>query len=254
MKEFYIDKDGFRLHTKLDFPEGNFDEKQDKIPLVIVVHGLTGHMEERHIIAVAKAANEAGFAALRVELYGHGKSDGQFKNHTIMEWVSELLYVIDYAESLDFVTDIYLMGHSQGGLSIMLTAAMKKDVIKAILPLSPALVIKDACISGNFFNIIFDPEYIPAEIKAGEMAISGNYIRVGQLLPIDWAIANYDGKVLLVHGTEDEAVPYAYSVKAEKEYKNAKLVTIPDDNHCYDRHLDMVTEAVKQFLTEIRND
>jgi hypothetical protein len=23
MKEFYIDKDGFRLHTKLDFPEGN---------------------------------------------------------------------------------------------------------------------------------------------------------------------------------------------------------------------------------------
>jgi hypothetical protein len=144
------------------------------------------------------------------------------------------------------------MGHSQGGLSIMLAAAIKKDEIKAILPLSPALVIKDACLSGNIFGTTFDPNHVPTEIKLGGAAISGNYIRVAQLLPIDWAIANYDGKVLLVHGTKDEAVPYEYSVKTEQGYKNAKLVTIPEDNHCYDSHLELVTEAVKQFLKENR--
>jgi hypothetical protein len=95
MKEFYIDKDGFRLHAKLDFPEGNFDEKQDKIPLVIVVHGLTGHMEERHIIAVAKAANEAGYAALRVELYGHGKSNGHLSHGSFAG------RIVHYADSGD---------------------------------------------------------------------------------------------------------------------------------------------------------
>ncbi len=41
MKEYYIVDDGIRLHAKLEKPEG-----ADKCPLVIIVHGYTGHMEE----------------------------------------------------------------------------------------------------------------------------------------------------------------------------------------------------------------
>ena len=78
MKEFYIDSDGIKLHAKLDRPEG-----ADKGPLCILIHGFTGHMEEDHIIAAQKAINEAGVSVLRVEMYGHGKSDGEFKNHTL---------------------------------------------------------------------------------------------------------------------------------------------------------------------------
>ena len=66
-REFYIDHDGIALHAKLDFPKD-----AEKCPLVVVAHGFTGHMEERHITAVASALNEIGFASLRVELYGHG--------------------------------------------------------------------------------------------------------------------------------------------------------------------------------------
>ena len=38
-----------------------------------------------------------------------------------------------------------------------------------------------------------------------------------------------------------------------KKYKNAKLVQIPGDTHCYDEHLDQVTAAVKKFLGEMEN-
>ena len=64
MKEFYITDDGIQLHAKLDVPE-----ETEKCPLVIVFHGLTGNMEERHITAVSNAMNENGFATLRLELY-----------------------------------------------------------------------------------------------------------------------------------------------------------------------------------------
>ena len=74
MKEFYITDDGIKLHAKLEMPEG-----KEKCPLVIVVHGYTGDMEEPHIVEAAKAALDSGCAALRVEMYGHGKSDGTFK-------------------------------------------------------------------------------------------------------------------------------------------------------------------------------
>ncbi|MBQ2657611.1 MAG: hypothetical protein IJF87_03450 [Erysipelotrichaceae bacterium] len=70
MKEFYIDSDGIRLHTKLEVPDTD-----NKCPLLIVVHGFTGNMEEEHIVAAAKTALEIGFAALRVEMYGHVHSE-----------------------------------------------------------------------------------------------------------------------------------------------------------------------------------
>lgn len=40
-KEFFINSDGIRLHTKLDRPEG-----MEKGPLCILIHGFTGDMEE----------------------------------------------------------------------------------------------------------------------------------------------------------------------------------------------------------------
>ena len=84
MKEFYINDDGIRLHAKLDMPK----EEKEKYPLVIIIHGFTGHMEERHIVAVQQTLNNAGYATLRAEMYGHGKSDGQFKDHTLLKWIS----------------------------------------------------------------------------------------------------------------------------------------------------------------------
>ena len=41
--------DGIRLNAKLEKPAGYTDGT--KVPLVIIIHGFTGHMEERHILA-----------------------------------------------------------------------------------------------------------------------------------------------------------------------------------------------------------
>lgn len=251
MKEFYIDRDGFKIHAKLDLPENiKQPDGSIRIPLVIVVHGFTGHMEERHILAVSQAAREAGMATLRVEMYGHGKTDGSFEHHTILDWVLDLLYVISYAEKLPFVSDIYLMGHSQGGLTLMLAAGLKADRIRAIIPLSPAISIRERCRSGKLFGGTFDPDRIPDSLTLGSgRVISGDYIRTGKDLPIEQAIDAFHGPVLIVHGTADESVPVRCSSWAAKRYQNAKLVLIDGDTHCYDHHLDQVTEAVTDFLS-----
>jgi len=65
-------------------------------------------------------------------------------------------------------------------------------------------------------------------------------------------VDKYQKPVLIVHGDQDEAVPYEVSVKFSKQYKNCKFVTIPGDNHCYDYHLELVTEAVKEFMEELK--
>ena len=140
----YIDCDGIKLNAYQDMPAN----VSGKCPLCIIIHGFTGHSEERHIVAVQKVLNEIGIATLRADMYGHGKSDGRFEDHTLFKWLTNILSVVDYAKTLDFVTDIYMTGHSQGGLSVMLAAAMERDLIKAIMPLSPAAMIPEVARSG----------------------------------------------------------------------------------------------------------
>ena len=243
MEELYIDSDGIRLHAKLDRPLG-----AEKSPLCILIHGFTGHMEETHIVAAQKAMNEAGIAVLRVEMYGHGKSDGEFKNHTLYKWVTNALAVVRYAKTLDFVTDLYLAGHSQGGLLTVLIGGMCPDEFKAILPLSPALVIPDDARRGSILGVTFDPKHIPEKIASDSWELSGDYIRVAQTIHVEDEIARYDGPVLIIHGDADEVVPYSSAKKAQALYKNARLVPIPGDDHCFTKHLDQMTDTIREFF------
>ena len=244
-REFTIDHDGTALHAKLDFPR----EEKEKYPVLIIVHGYTGDMEETHIRRMADTACGIGFAALRVEMYGHGKSGGSFRDHTVLKWVCELLTVIDYAAALPFAGNIYLAGHSQGGLTVMLAAAMKRDVVRALIPLAPALCIPYDARRGCSFGVSFDPDHVPSEVMMpGERVLDGNYFRTAQLLPVEEAVRSYRGPVLLVHGDADETVPVSFSENAAEMYENALLVTIPGDTHCFDRKLDQAAEAVEAFL------
>ena len=243
-EEFYIDSDGIRVHSKLDFPDG-----VEKGPMCILIPGFTGHMEEEHIIGVKDAMNEAGVIVLRSEMYGHGGSGGEFKDHTLYKWVTNALSVVEYARSLSYVTDLYLSGHSQGGLLAVLIAGMRPDDFKALIPLSPALVIPDDARRGSILGKAFDPKHIPEVIDTLEgLELSGNYVRVAQTIYPEDEIARYDGPVLIIHGDEDESVPYSCAPKAAKLYKNAKLITIEGEDHCYTRHLDQVQKAVRDFL------
>lgn len=150
-KEFYLDCDGIALHAKMDFPE----LEKPVYPMVIVIHGLTGHMEERHIKGLAAACNQAGYATLRVELYGHGKSRGDFKNHTIAHWVLEIMRVIDYAKSLVSYPICTLPAIPRAGASVVLAAALKEDCLKALIPLAPAMMTKNMPFREDF--LVQDP-------------------------------------------------------------------------------------------------
>ncbi len=243
-KEFYINDDGIHIHTKLDFPK----EKRQKYPLIIIIHGFTGHMEERHITAIAKAMNEIGYVSLRAEMYGHGTSGGQFCNHTLYKWISNAMAVVDYAKSLDFVESLYLCGHSQGGLLAMLVGAMEQDLFRAIIPLSPACSIPEGARNGELLGTLFDPEHIPEFLNIEDgRTLGGNYIRVAQMIDVESAIDRYKGPVLLIHGEQDTTIPVSYAYQSAERYCNAKLIIVPGDTHCFDYHLDMVVEIIKNF-------
>ena len=247
MEEFYIDSDGIRLHAKLDRPEG-----ADKGPLCILIHGFTGHMEEEHIVSAQKAMNDAGVSVLRVEMYGHGESDGEFKDHTLYKWVTNALSAVKYAKGLDFVTDLYLCGHSQGGLLTMLIGGMCPDDFKAIMPLSPAWMIPEEARRGHLLGIDFDPDHIPEKLISWEHELDGDYIRVAQTIHVEDEIKRYKGPVMIIHGADDGTVPISYAEKALELYEDAKLIPIEGTGHCFEYRIEELAEAVRTFMIGIQ--
>jgi hypothetical protein len=245
----FFDIDGIRLNAKLELP----DTEEEKSPLLILSHGFTGHMEERHILGAAAAARSAGFAVLRVELYGHGHSGGAFRDHTVRIWVDELVQIVDRMGRLDFVSSIYLCGHSQGGLAVMLAAAERRNAVAGLIPLSPAWMVPGEARKGRLLGLPFDPENIPDELPLGNGAtLSGNYLRVIRTIEVEPAIRAYRGPVLIVHGTADATVPYRYAEEAAALYENCTLVPVEGDTHCFDRHLEQMTAAVHTWLAAQR--
>jgi pimeloyl-ACP methyl ester carboxylesterase len=85
-------------------------------------------------------------------------------------------------------------------------------------------------------------------ITSGSWELSGDYIRVAQTIHVEDEIERFEGPVLIIHGDADETVPFSYAEKAAKLYKNAELVPIHGDDHCFTKHLNEMADAVRAFF------
>lgn len=248
-KKIDLNADGVILKGILDLPDNYESEKH---PLLLILHGFTGSKDEKHIEAVAHAAVEEGYCALRYDQYGHGESGGTFKDHNVMIWLYEAMKVIEMASKYEFVSDIVVAGHSQGGLNTILVGGMMNDVVKAIIPMAAAANIIDYAKRDNMFGIDFAGKEKPECVTFGPRSLSLNYLRTAKMINMDVAVEQFDRPVLLIHGTGDTTVPYSYSEELSKQYKNCKLVSLDGDNHSFNLHLDKAVNAVKQFLREVK--
>ena len=239
--------DNIKLDAELTMPVS----EKESVPLCIIFHGFTGNKDERHLLAVSDMMNEIGMATLRVDLYGHGKSDGEFKNHTLYKWLTNAMAVIDYADNLPGISRIYLCGHSQGGLTVVMAGAMKQDVVSGIIPMSPAVMIPQQAREGNILGTVVDSSNLRGEFTSKDgWTLNGNYVRVARTLYPEEAMKEYKGPVLIVHGEKDQTVPIDLVREAAVYYTDCTFVSIPGDTHCYDYHLDSVVEAIKNYLIE----
>jgi len=245
MQALTLMDDGISLSAVLERPHGG------RCPLAIVLHGFTSTKEKPHTLAACEAMREAGFATLRFDLYGHGESGGQFRDHTLYKWISNTLTVLDYARSLDFVTDIVLSGHSQGGLVAALVGGMAPDLVRGLVLRAPAFLIPRCAREGRLLGFSFDPNHIPDERKVMKgLTLGGNYLRVAQTVHAEDCMARFPGPVLLIHGDEDDLVPLEDSREAAKRYPHCVLAVIPGETHHFDRFPDRMKAIIREELIQ----
>ncbi len=248
MEKVWINDDGIRLSAVLGKLEG-----AGKCPLAILLHGFTSAKDRPHNVLAAAAMREAGCATLRFDLYGHGESGGEFRKHTLYKWISNTLAVIDYVRELGY-TDLYLSGHSQGGLVAALAAGMERDRIRGLILRAPAFMIPQAARDGNLLGKTFDPDHVPDSVTAvNGLELDGNYIRTAQAVRAEDAADDYKGPVLILHGDEDDTVPLADSRRMAERYADCELAVISGETHHFDRHPEQMQALIRTWMKKIRS-
>jgi len=233
----------FAILQKPELAEG------EKCPLVILLHGFMANGRMEPIPSIAKALEAKGIATLRIDFNGHGKSEGKFSDMTVLNEIDDAMMVYDYVQTLDFVSKVALAGHSQGGVvSSMMAGLLGSEKISCVVLLCAAAVLHDDCLNGCIMGSKFNPQDPPERLWVFFHRLGKKYITVGQKLKIYETAAEYDGPVLLIHGTADTIVPISYSEKYNSIYKNSKFVSLEGETHFLNKRRGEVVAETVDFL------
>ncbi len=224
-----------QLFTIIDKP----DDTAKKLPLVIICHGFTSNCQESLMATLSESIVSQGMATLRFDFNGHGKSEGEFKDMTVLNEIDDLKSVIDWARRQSWVKEIALVGHSQGGVVVSMTSGeLGHRIVKAEVILAAAAVLRDDALRGNTMGAMYNPwnmqqDYVelPHRPGAETLQLGKAYIQSAMHLPIYETAENYSGPALIIQGTHDQVVPYTYAERFHEKIKNSQLRLIPDENH-----------------------
>ena len=139
-------------NTNLDYGATlTYPNDNKKHSLVILITG-SGKQDRDETIfdhkpfaVIADYLTKKGFAVLRVDDRGAGKSTGDFSKSTSADFALDVEEHILYAKSLAMVdtNKIGLLGHSEGGLIAPMVAARNKSVAFIVLLAGPGIQIVD---------------------------------------------------------------------------------------------------------------
>ena len=218
---------------------------------VILSHGFLAN--ERSCFTYAKLLASMGYLAVTYDFCGGGiicRSDGRKQDMTVLTEKKDLLAVIKAVREQFDVTDVYLLGCSQGGFVSGMTAAeLGAEDIAGLILFYPAICIPDDARAGKMMFYKFDPANIPDLLGRFPMKLGGDYARcVINMDPYE-ELKGYEGPVFLIHGTADPIVNISYSQKLKDIYPHYTFVEIGGGAHGFKRkHDQKACEALTEFM------
>ncbi|WP_026962738.1 alpha/beta hydrolase family protein [Alicyclobacillus herbarius] len=230
------------------------DTPDERYPAVILFHGFTGNRLEPHrmFLKISRMLEGIGYASFRFDFMGSGESDGNFEDMTLSTEIADAHVILDRVKQHPRVdaNRIVLLGLSMGGLVASLVAGDRPEDVWRLILLAPA---------GNMPGIVrYMEANEPIDPDAKVYDHAGNL--VGRAFADDLRglnayprAARYQGPVLLIHGQNDETVPYQVSEQYRDEAYGvrATIHIVEGANHTFDGHAweTEVLDTIRGFLT-----
>lgn len=226
MATITLERDGLQLVGTREEPFGEIYD------MAIIFHGFTANRNTSLLKEIANSLRDENIASVRFDFNGHGDSDGKFENMTVLNEIEDANAILNYVKTDPHVRNIYLVGHSQGGVVASMLAGLYPDLIKKVVLLAPAATLKSDALEGTQ-GVTYNPDHIPDRLPFKDLTLGGFYLRIAQQLPIYEVSAQFTKPVCLIHGTDDTVVSPNASKKYDQIYQNSTLHLIEGADHCF---------------------
>lgn len=225
-------------------------ETGQRCPMVMLCHGFSGRKDGPMFELIADSLMQHGIASIRFDFNGHGESAGDFVDMTVPNEIEDAMHVYEYVRDLRYVSDIAIVGHSQGGVVAAMTAGkMEPESFRAVALMAPAAVLRDDAIRGSTMGATYDPLDPPEFVQLyGNLKLGREYIKSAFSLPIYETASKYHGPALIVHGTADRVVPYTYGERFHQLWPGSEWVLLDAFDHGFAQNIYRATTIVSDFL------
>ncbi len=248
--EISIKRDGLTLRGELLKPDD-----VEKCPVAIIFHGIMsscGRDKDSMFYRIAHELLAHKIASVRFDFNGHGQSDGGFEDMSVLSELLDASKIIDYVRNQPFTEDIYIIGHSQGGLVGSMSAGYYREYVSKLVMLAPAATIKDDAQMGSCFGSRYDTYYTPEhkmlrDLENNKYLLGNFYMRSARTLPVYETARMFEGATLIIHGTADPAVGMIGSERYKRCMDNVTLERIKGEGHGFENSLDYVVGRVTDF-------
>lgn len=260
-EDLYLDYGDYKTYCivrKPDIAEG------EKCPMALMAHGYGGSSQSDVHIAICEALAKRGVATLQINYTSNGGSDLPFVEHSVLTDVDRALIAIDYIRSLDYVSKVGMIGHSQGGCGTCLTSAKLEESDQQLdfaILLAPANMIPDVARKGGYeacddwyagMGMWFDPEEKHERDDLMDLGSWGavNYSYFEDAAGIDmWETCKQvTCPTLLLWGTADAPVALNYVVRTQENIPTCIFHAFEGEGHGFNTRTDDVIAQINKFL------
>ncbi len=249
-KLYFKNSNGLNLCGILSNPSSD-----SKKTIIILCHGFGSSKNSRTYVELQRRLNKFQLSTFRFDFFGHGESEGKFKDITISEAIDDILCAIKLLKSKSY-SELGLIGSSFGGIASIITASKVNDLFVLALK-SPVSNFEDK------FLATTSKEAMDKWKKKGYHY----YVRSdGERKKINYTFfedcKNNDGydaakkikiPTLIVHGDNDESVPISQSKKTATLIQRCTLKIIRGADHQYSKPEDFekMIELISKFIVKI---
>ena len=97
--------------------------------VMLLIHGFSSSKESSTYVNLEEEFNRKRISTFRIDLYGHGESEGKFENQTISSGAKDIISSIDFVRKKGYKS-INLFGSSCGGLMVLVAALKEPNLSK----------------------------------------------------------------------------------------------------------------------------
>ena len=202
---------------------------------IVFLSGFGSDMQGKKVLFIEKWAKENNHSFLRFDYSGHGLSSGQLMLSCFSDWYNDTEFLIKkVTEGKQLI-----IGSSMGGWVMLMLAKRVPDKVHAMIGLAPApdfpkMLIWDRMDKVQRVKLVSEHKINITNKYGSNEEFSYNLIKDSLKNLVLKEPINFQGKVYLLHGMQDNDVPYRISIDILNKIigsKNIKLLLDKEGGH-----------------------